>query len=185
MGAPSNEYGDVPGGPGIGFCSPGGDFSGNKLSGKPLQLLKLKAAPGTAKTSTRTTRTTPVLIISPPGTIKFIERLRVVSQNGRFLNFWRFAFCGLRFAFRNGRRKTSKKHTHTHIYIYIYIEREREREGERERERERLLEKAGLRPTVGQQGHDICIYIYIERERYVYTYTYIYIYYITLYIYIH
>ena len=31
-----------PGGPGTGFCSPGGDFSGNRCSGKPLRLLRLK-----------------------------------------------------------------------------------------------------------------------------------------------
>ena len=31
-----------PGGPGTGFCSPGGGFSGSRRSGKPLRLLRLK-----------------------------------------------------------------------------------------------------------------------------------------------
>ena len=49
-----------PGGPGTGFCSPGGGFSGSRRSGKPLRLRRLKKpTPGTTKTSTRTTRTTP------------------------------------------------------------------------------------------------------------------------------
>ena len=38
-----------------------------------------KTAPGTTKTSNRTTRTTPVLVISPPGTIT-IDRLRVLKN---------------------------------------------------------------------------------------------------------
>ena len=71
----NNESLGGPGGPGTGFCSPGGGFSDNRRSGKPLRLLRLKTAPGTTKTSTRTTRTTPVLVLSPPGTI--IDRLKV------------------------------------------------------------------------------------------------------------
>ena len=34
-----------PGGPGTGFCSPGGGFSGSRRSGKPLRLLRLKQTP--------------------------------------------------------------------------------------------------------------------------------------------
>ena len=34
-----------PGGPGTGFCSPGGGFSGSRRSGKPLRLLRLKKSP--------------------------------------------------------------------------------------------------------------------------------------------
>ena len=34
-----------PGGPGTGFCSPGGGFSGSRCSGKPLRLLRLKKPP--------------------------------------------------------------------------------------------------------------------------------------------
>ena len=41
----NNEYRGGPGGPGTGFCSPGGGFSGNRRSGKPLRLLRLKNRP--------------------------------------------------------------------------------------------------------------------------------------------
>ena len=44
-GVPNNEYGGGPGGPGTGFCSRGGGFSGNRRSGKPQQLLRLKNRP--------------------------------------------------------------------------------------------------------------------------------------------
>ena len=59
----NNESLGGPGGPGTGFCSPGGGFSGNRRSGKPLRLLRLKTTPRTTKTSTRTTRTTRELVI--------------------------------------------------------------------------------------------------------------------------
>ena len=41
----NNENPDGPGGPGTRFCSPGGGFSGNRRSGKPLLLLRLKNHP--------------------------------------------------------------------------------------------------------------------------------------------
>ena len=44
-GGANNEYRGGPGGPGTGFCSPGGGFSGNRRSGKPLRLLRLKNRP--------------------------------------------------------------------------------------------------------------------------------------------
>ena len=34
-----------PGGPGPGFCGPGGGFSDHRRSGKPLRLLRLKKPP--------------------------------------------------------------------------------------------------------------------------------------------
>ena len=68
----NNESLGGPGGPGTGFCNPGGGFfSLSRRSGLPLPLLPLKHT----KTSTMTTRTTQGLLISPPGTI--IKRLRV------------------------------------------------------------------------------------------------------------
>ena len=45
QGRANNEYRGGPGGPGTGFCSPGGGFSGNRRSGKPLRLLRLKNRP--------------------------------------------------------------------------------------------------------------------------------------------
>ena len=44
-GGANNEYRGGPGGPGIGFCRPGGGFSDNRRSGKPLRLLRLKKPP--------------------------------------------------------------------------------------------------------------------------------------------
>ena len=44
-GGANNEYRGGPGGPGTGFCSPGGGFSGSRSSGKPLLLLRLKEPP--------------------------------------------------------------------------------------------------------------------------------------------
>ena len=41
----NNESLGGPGGPGTGFCSPGGGFSGSRRSGKPLRLLRLKNHP--------------------------------------------------------------------------------------------------------------------------------------------
>ena len=41
-GGANNEYRGGPGGPGTGFCSPGG---GSRRSGKPLRLLRLKKPP--------------------------------------------------------------------------------------------------------------------------------------------
>ena len=41
----NNESLGGPGGPGTGFCSPGGGFSGSRRSGKPLRLLRLKKPP--------------------------------------------------------------------------------------------------------------------------------------------
>ena len=41
----NNESLGGPGGPGTGFCSPGGGFSGNRRSGKPLLLLLFKNHP--------------------------------------------------------------------------------------------------------------------------------------------
>ena len=41
----NNESRGGPGGPGTGFCSPGGGFSGSRRSGKPLRLLRLKKPP--------------------------------------------------------------------------------------------------------------------------------------------
>ena len=73
----NNESLGGPVGPGTVFCSPGGGFSGSRRSGKPLRLLRFKkTTPGTTKTSTRTTRTTQGLVISPPWTI--IKRLEVI-----------------------------------------------------------------------------------------------------------
>ena len=56
-----------PGGPGMGFCSPGGGFSGSRRSGKPLRLLRLKKPPPGL-------RTTPVLVIRAP-----VRLLRVLE----------------------------------------------------------------------------------------------------------
>ena len=51
-------------------------FSLSSRSGLPmLQQTATKTAPETAKNDTRTIRTTPLLAISPPGTI--VDRLRV------------------------------------------------------------------------------------------------------------
>ena len=44
-GAANNEYRGGPGGPGTGFCSPRGDYSDNRRSGKPLRRLRLKNHP--------------------------------------------------------------------------------------------------------------------------------------------
>ena len=44
-GGANNEYRGGPGGPGTGFCSPGGGFRVNNRSGKPLRLLRLKDRP--------------------------------------------------------------------------------------------------------------------------------------------
>ena len=44
-GGANNEYRGGPGGPGTGFCSPGGGFSGSRRSGKLLNLLRLKNHP--------------------------------------------------------------------------------------------------------------------------------------------
>ena len=75
-GCPNNSYGRSPGGPGTGLCSPGGGFLNlSSRSGLPLRLLPLKPNPGTTKTSTRTTRTSPVLVISSP--VAIIYRYRV------------------------------------------------------------------------------------------------------------
>ncbi len=41
-GGADNEYRGAPGGPGTGFCSPGGGFCGNRRSGTPPWLLRLK-----------------------------------------------------------------------------------------------------------------------------------------------
>ena len=41
----NNESLGGPGGPGIGFCSPGGGFSGSRPSGKPPHLLRQKNHP--------------------------------------------------------------------------------------------------------------------------------------------
>ena len=49
MGGANNEYGGGPGGPGTGFCSPGGGFSGSRCRGLPLRLLPLKPPPGPQK----------------------------------------------------------------------------------------------------------------------------------------
>ena len=65
---PGGANNESRGGPGTGFCNPGDGF---------LVLVAVvachyvyyhvttKAAPGTTKTSTRTTKTTPVFVISP------------------------------------------------------------------------------------------------------------------------
>ena len=46
----NNEYRGGPGGPGTGFCSPGGGFfSLSSRSGLPLRLLPLKPPPGLQK----------------------------------------------------------------------------------------------------------------------------------------
>ena len=42
---PKNEPRGGPGGPGNGFCGPAGGFSGNRGSGKPRLLLRLKKSP--------------------------------------------------------------------------------------------------------------------------------------------
>ena len=41
----NNEYTGGTGGPGTGFCSPGGGFSDHRHSGKPLHLQQLKKPP--------------------------------------------------------------------------------------------------------------------------------------------
>ena len=69
----NHEYNGGPGGPGTGFCSPGGGFL--VLVAVVARLLPLRPPPGTTKTSTRTARTTVVLVIAPRCTI--ISRLRV------------------------------------------------------------------------------------------------------------
>ena len=49
-GGANNEYRGGPGGPGTGFCSPGGGFfSLSRRSGLPLRLLPLKPPPGLQK----------------------------------------------------------------------------------------------------------------------------------------
>ena len=49
-GGANNEYRGGPGGPGTGFCSPGGGFfSLSKRIGLPLRLLPLKPRPGLQK----------------------------------------------------------------------------------------------------------------------------------------
>ena len=51
-GGANNEYRGGPGGPGgpgTDFCSPGGGFSGNRRSGKPPRLLRLKNHPQDCK----------------------------------------------------------------------------------------------------------------------------------------
>ena len=45
----NNESRGGPGGPGTGFCSPGGGFNLNRRSGLPLRLLPLKPPPGLQK----------------------------------------------------------------------------------------------------------------------------------------
>ena len=66
-----------PGGPGTGFCSPGGGFSGSRRSGKPLRLLRLKKTPpGLQKPIPGPPGPPGGLVISPPGTI--ISHLKVL-----------------------------------------------------------------------------------------------------------
>ena len=83
-GGANNEYRGGPGGPGTGFCSPGGGFSDSRRSGKPLRLLRLKKPPpGLQKPVPGPPGPPRGLVISPPGTI--IKRFRV-----RVLDFFLF-----------------------------------------------------------------------------------------------
>ena len=64
----NNESLGGPGGPGTGFCSPGGGFSGSRRSGKPLRLLRLKKTPlGLQKTVPGPPGPPGGLVISPRG----------------------------------------------------------------------------------------------------------------------
>ena len=67
-----------PGGPGAGFCNPGGGSSGSRHSGKPLRLLRLKEPPpGLQKPVPGPPGPHRGLVISPLGTM--ISRLKVFS----------------------------------------------------------------------------------------------------------
>ena len=62
-GGPNNEYRGGPGGPGSGFGGPRGGLDSNRNIGRPLLLLLRKTTPGITKTTTRTTMTTPGLVL--------------------------------------------------------------------------------------------------------------------------
>ena len=62
-----NEYRGGPGGPGTGFCNPGGGFSGSRRSGKPLCLLPLKPTPGLQKPVPGPPEPPRDLLLAPPG----------------------------------------------------------------------------------------------------------------------
>ena len=77
-----------PGGPGTGFCSPGGGFSGSRRSGKPLRLLRLKKPPpGLQKPVPGPPGPPRGLVISPPGTIISHLKVRFVFSKLVFLIF--------------------------------------------------------------------------------------------------
>ena len=85
----NNESLGGPGGPGTGFCSPGGGFfSLSRRSGLPLRLLPLKPPPGLQKPVPGPPGPPRGLVISPPGTI--ISRLKVFRRFfGEILaDFW-------------------------------------------------------------------------------------------------
>ena len=66
----NNESRAGPGGPGTGFCSPGGGFSGSRRSGKPPRLLRLRKPPPVLQKPVPGPPGPPhVLVISPPCTI--------------------------------------------------------------------------------------------------------------------
>ena len=90
IGGPNNEYRGGPGGPGTGFCSPGGGFSGSRRSGKPLRLLRLKKPPpGLQKP-----------VPGPPGP----TRDSLLAPPGRLLTVLEYFFL-LRTAFLEGKAK--------------------------------------------------------------------------------
>jgi len=75
----NNESLGGPGGPGTGFCTPGGGFSGSRCSGKPLRLLRLKKTPPELQKPVPGPPGPPGgFVISPPG--KIIKQLKVVAS---------------------------------------------------------------------------------------------------------
>ena len=74
-GGANNEHRGGPGGPGTGFCNPGGGLSGSRSSGEPLLLLPLKPPPGLQKPVPGLPGPPLYSLLAPPCTI--IDRLKV------------------------------------------------------------------------------------------------------------
>ena len=88
----NNESLGGPGGPGTGFCSPGGGFSGSRRSGKPLRLLRLKKPPPGLEKPVPGPPGPPLYsLLAPP--VRLLSVLEYMS-----LDFLRFSLGCLRFS---------------------------------------------------------------------------------------
>ena len=90
----NNESPGGPGGPGTSFCSPGGGFSGNRRSGKPLRLLPLKPPPGLQKPIPGPPGPPGDSLLAPQGRLlsvleyKGLTRIYKKILSNVFPNFW-------------------------------------------------------------------------------------------------